>query len=52
MSDSGVSIDDIADLAGHTNAGVTRTVYRHQIADKLTAAASVMDDVFRDVSGS
>lgn len=52
MSDSGVPIEDIADLAGHINAGITRSVYRHVIADKLTAAASVMDDVFRDVSGS
>jgi integrase len=52
MSDSGVPIEDIADLAGHINSGITRSVYRHVIADKLTAAATVMDDVFRDVSGS
>ena len=52
MSDSGVSIEDIADLAGHINPTITKVVYRHVLADKLTAAASVMDDVFRDVSGS
>lgn len=52
MSDAQVPIEDIADLAGHINSGITKSVYRHVIADKLTAAASVMDAAFRDVSGS
>jgi len=38
LSDAGVDIDDIADAAGHTNSTVTRTVYRRQLADKLTRA--------------
>jgi len=35
----------IADAAGHINSNVTRTVYRHQIADKV-ARAQAMDQVF------
>jgi hypothetical protein len=30
----------------HTTANVTRAVYRHQIADKVSAAAQAMDRVF------
>ena len=46
LSDSGVDIDQIADAVGHINSTVTKTTYRHQIADKVTAAATVMDAVF------
>ncbi|WP_300610018.1 site-specific integrase [Trebonia sp.] len=46
LSDAGVDIELIADAAGHVNSGVTRTVYRHQIADKVAKAAAAMDDVF------
>jgi hypothetical protein len=31
---------------------VTRNVYRHQIADKVTWAAAAMDAIFGQVSGS
>jgi hypothetical protein len=31
---------------------VTRTVYRHQIADVVSRAAAAMDDIFGKVSGS
>jgi len=47
LSAAGVDIDQIADAAGHINASITRTVYRHVLADKLSAAASVMDATFR-----
>ena len=47
LSDSGVDIEQIADAVGHINSTVTKTTYRHQIADKITAAATVMDAVFR-----
>lgn len=50
LSDAGVDIDKIADAAGHINSNVTKTVYRHVLADKLSAAATVMDATFR-VSG-
>jgi integrase len=42
----GLDIDAIADAAGHVNATVTRTVYRHQIADKVSLAAAAMDQIF------
>jgi hypothetical protein len=35
--------EQIADAVGHINSTVTKNTYRHQIADKLTAAATVMD---------
>jgi integrase len=42
-SDSGVSIEDIADAAGHVNPNDTRAVYRHQISDTVTRAPAAMD---------
>lgn len=52
LSDAGVDIELIADAAGHTNSNVTRTVYRHAIADQVSGAAAVMDTIFGKVSGS
>jgi integrase len=52
LSDAGVDIEDIADAAGHINSSVTRNVYRHQIADKVSKAAVAMDQIFGEVSGS
>jgi integrase len=52
LSDSGVDIEQIADAVGHINSTVTKTTYRHQIADKVTAAATVMDTVFGEASSS
>lgn len=52
VSDSGVDNEKIADAVGHINSTVTKTTYRHQIADKVTAAATVMDTVFGEASGS
>ena len=46
LSDSGVSIEDISDAVGHLNSYVTKTVYRHQIADEITTAAETMDGIF------
>jgi len=46
LSDAGVDIELIADAAGHINSNITRGVYRHQIADKVARAATVMDQVF------
>ncbi len=50
--DAGVDVDSIADAAGHINSNVTRTVYRHVLADKLSAAATVMDATFRASGGA
>lgn len=54
LSDAGVDIEDIADAAGHITSAVTRNVYRHQLADKLTRAPAAMDAILRpgEVSGS
>lgn len=46
LSDAGIDIEAIADAAGHVNSTVTREVYRHQIADKVTRTADVMDQIF------
>lgn len=46
MSAAGVSIEDIARLAGHKSSEVTETVYRHQILPTLTAGAETMDELF------
>jgi len=51
-SDSGASIEDIADAAGHVNANVTRAVYRHQISDTVTRAPAAMDRVLAAEGGS
>jgi hypothetical protein len=50
LSDAGIDIEAIADAAGHVNRNVTRTVYRHQIADKVTRASAAMDQIFGQVS--
>lgn len=54
LSDAGVDIEDIADAAGHVTSSVTRNVYRHQLADKLTRAPAAMDAILHpgEVSGS
>jgi hypothetical protein len=31
---------------------VTKTVYRHQIADEIMSAATVMDSIFAEASSS
>jgi integrase len=52
LSDSGVDIERIADAAGHVNSNVTRTVYRHQLADKVSEAAGAMDQRYGSVGPS
>jgi integrase len=50
LSDSGVDIEKIADAVGHVNSMITKVVYRHQIADKVTVAATAMDAIFGGAS--
>jgi integrase len=45
LSGGGVDIEAIADAMGHSNSNVTRTVYRHLIEDKISAAASAFDKI-------
>ena len=46
LSDDGVSIEDIADLCGHSGTSVTEKVYRHQLRPVLLTGAVVMDRIF------
>jgi integrase len=46
MSDNGVPIETIADLAGHKNSTVTARVYRHQLKPVITQGAEAMDVIF------
>jgi integrase len=46
LSDADVDIGKIADAVGHINSNVTRTVYRHALADVVSEAATVMDRLY------
>ncbi|WP_211370496.1 tyrosine-type recombinase/integrase [Nonomuraea turkmeniaca] len=46
LSDSGVPIEDISRLVGHSNTVVTETVYRHQIRHVIMQGAAAMDKIF------
>ena len=48
MSDHGVPIETIADLAGHASTSVTETVYRHQLRPVITKGAETMNTIFTD----
>jgi IS30 family transposase len=39
-------MEDIADSVGHVNSTITRSVYRHQLADTVARAAAAMDRIF------
>lgn len=47
LSESGVSLEDIADLCGHSGTSVTEKVYRHQLRPVLLGGAAAMDEIFR-----
>jgi site-specific recombinase XerD len=47
MSDSGVAIERIADLVGHSTPNTTQTIYRKQLRPVITQGAEAMDAVFR-----
>ncbi|MEV6148936.1 tyrosine-type recombinase/integrase [Nonomuraea sp. NPDC052129] len=46
LSDSGVPLEDIARLVGHSGTAVTKAVYRKQIRPVLLHGAAAMDDLF------
>jgi len=46
LSDSGVAIEEIARLAGHSSSRTTEVVYRKQLRPVLQTAAIVMDGIF------
>jgi len=43
LSASGVRIEDISDLMGHSGTTVTESVYRHEIRPALTTGATAMN---------
>jgi len=47
LSDHGVSLEQIADLVGHSGTSITEKVYRHQLRRPvLLGGAVVMDRIF------
>jgi integrase len=46
LSDSGLPIDQISNLVGHTGTTVTELVYRHQIRPVIQHGAEAMDRIF------
>lgn len=46
LSDSGVSIEEISRLVGHTGTTVTELVYRHQLRPVIQQGAETMDRLF------
>jgi integrase len=47
LSASGVLIEDISDLVGHSSTSVTETVYRHEIRPALTTGATAMNKILK-----
>jgi integrase len=46
LSDNGMSLEQIADLVGHSGTSVTERVYRHQLRPVLLSGARAMDEIF------
>jgi integrase len=46
MSDSGMPVEEIARLAGHTSSRTTEIVYRHQLRPVMEKGAEAMDQLF------
>jgi integrase len=50
LSDSGVPLEHISRLVGHSGTAVTESVYRQQIRPVMDEGATAMDKIFRDGS--
>jgi integrase len=48
MSDSGVPVEKIARLAGHSSSRTTEVVYRRELRPVITTSAEIMDKIFSD----
>jgi integrase len=46
MSDTGVPVEEIARLAGHTSSRTTEIVYWHQLRPVMEQGAQAMDQLF------
>ena len=49
LSQSGLAIEEISRLMGHSGTAVTELVYRHELRPVLESGAVVMDSVFGDL---
>ena len=47
MSTTGVPVEEIARLAGHTSTRTTEIVYRRELRPVLTTGAEIMDSIFK-----
>jgi len=47
LSDSGVPLEEISRLVGHSGTAVTEEVYREQIRPVVQTGAIAMDHIFR-----
>jgi len=52
LSDSGVSLEAIADLVGHAGTAVTEKVYRQRLRPVLLNGAVAMDRIFPSTASS
>jgi hypothetical protein len=52
MSHRGVSVEEIARLAGHSSSRTTETIYRRELRPVITTGAEVMDQLLAGWSGS
>ena len=52
MSSSGVPVEEIARLAGHSNTRTTEVVYRRELRPVLTSGAEAMDRLFKNLRPS
>jgi integrase len=46
LSDKGVPLEKLADLAGHSSTRMTAEVYRHRVAPSVDAAVGPMEAMF------
>jgi integrase len=46
MSNSGVAVEEIARLAGHSSSRTTEVIYCHELRPVITTGADVMDTIF------
>jgi integrase len=46
MSESGIAVEEVARLAGHSSSRTTEVVYRHELRPVITTGADAMDKMF------
>ena len=46
MSESGVVVEEITQLAGHWCSRTIKPIYRHELRPVITTGADVMDKIF------